>query len=309
MLMFGLRLGNDPRVVVTTTPKPIKIIRDLIADPTTVITRGSTYDNRANLAPAFMAQIIKKYEGTRLGRQELNAEVLDDVPGALWSWTLIEETRWPPHKAVPDLIRIAVAIDPAATSGEEADETGIVVAGKDADGHGYVLADQSGRYPPIEWARTGISLYRQFKADRIVAEVNNGGDMVEATIRMVDPNVSYTKVHASRGKVIRAEPVAALYEQRRVHHIGSFPMLEDQQCGFTTDFDRVAAGFSPDRVDALVWALTDLLVEPMAHSGIFELYREQARALKEADVKPVPKIMYAPGSVEYEKQQQEQGSS
>jgi phage terminase large subunit-like protein len=309
MLMFGLRLGNDPRVVVTTTPKPIKIIRDLIADPTTVITRGSTYDNRANLAPAFMAQIIKKYEGTRLGRQELNAEILDDVPGALWSRTLLEETRWPPHKAVPDLIRIAVAIDPAATSGEEADETGIIVAGKDADGHGYVLADQSGRYPPIEWARTAISLYRQYKADRIVAEVNNGGDMVEATIRMVDPNVSYTKVHASRGKVIRAEPVAALYEQRRVHHIGSFPMLEDQQCGFTTDFDRVAAGFSPDRVDALVWALTDLLVEPMAHSGIFELYREQARALKEAEIKPAPKIMYAKGSVEYEKQQQEQGSS
>jgi phage terminase large subunit-like protein len=273
------------------------------------ITRGSTYDNRANLAPAFMAQIIKKYEGTRLGRQELNAEILDDVPGALWSRTLLEETRWPPHKAVPDLIRIAVAIDPAATSGEEADETGIIVAGKDADGHGYVLADQSGRYPPIEWARTAISLYRQYKADRIVAEVNNGGDMVEATIRMVDPNVSYTKVHASRGKVIRAEPVAALYEQRRVHHIGSFPMLEDQQCGFTTDFDRVAAGFSPDRVDALVWALTDLLVEPMAHSGIFELYREQARALKEAEIKPAPKIMYARGSVEYEKQQQEQGSS
>jgi phage terminase large subunit-like protein len=273
MLMFGLRLGNDPRVVVTTTPKPIKIIRDLIADPTTVITRGSTYDNRANLAPAFMAQIIKKYEGTRLGRQELNAEILDDVPGALWNRALIEETRWPVHKAVPDLIRIAVAIDPAASSGEEADETGIIVAGKDADGHGYVLADQSGRYPPIEWARTGISLYRQFKADRIVAEVNNGGDMVEATIRMVDPNVSYTKVHASRGKVIRAEPVAALYEQHRVHHIGAFPTLEDQQCGFTTDFDRVAAGFSPDRVDALVWALTDLLVDQMPSAGIFELYR------------------------------------
>ena len=270
---FGLRLGNDPRVVVTTTPKPIKIIRDLIADPTTVITRGSTYDNRANLAPAFMAQIIKKYEGTRLGRQELNAEILDDVPGALWNRTLIEETRWPVHKAVPDLIRIAVAIDPAASSGEEADETGIIVAGKDADGHGYVLADQSGRYPPTEWARTAISLYRQYKADRIVAEVNNGGDMVEATIRMVDPNVSYTKVHASRGKVIRAEPVAALYEQHRVYHIGAFPTLEDQQCGFTTDFDRVAAGFSPDRVDALVWALTDLLVDQMPSAGIFELYR------------------------------------
>ena len=145
MLMFGLRLGDDPRVVVTTTPKPIKIIRELIADPTTAITRGSTYDNRANLAPAFLHQIVKKYEGTRLGRQELNAEILDDVPGALWSRALIEDLRWPAHKNVPDLIRIVVAIDPAASTGEDADETGIIVAGKDANGHGYVLADQSGR--------------------------------------------------------------------------------------------------------------------------------------------------------------------
>jgi phage terminase large subunit-like protein len=300
MLMFGLRLGDDPRVVVTTTPKPIRIIRELIADPTTVITRGSTYDNRANLAPAFLAQIIKKYEGTRLGRQELNAEILDDVPGALWNRALIEATRWPVHKTVPDLIRVAVAIDPAASAGEEADETGIIVTGKDADGHGYV---------PIEWARAAIGLYRQYKADRIVAEVNNGGDMVEATVRMVDPNVSYAKVYASRGKIMRAEPVAALYEQHRVHHVGAFPTLEDQQCGFAADFDRASAGFSPDRVDALVWALTDLLVTPMANSGIFELYREQARQLAAANAKPTPKPVYAPGSVEWEKQQQEQGRS
>ncbi len=281
MLMFGLRLGDDPRVVVTTTPKPIKIIRELIADPMTVITRGSTYDNRFYLAPAFLAQIIKKYEGTRLGRQELNAEVLDDVPGALWSRALIEETRWPVHKAVPDLVRIAIAIDPAVSTGEDADETGIIVAGKDANGHGYVLADRSGRYPPTEWARTAIALYRQHKADRIVAEVNNGGDMVEATIRMVDPNVSYTKVHASRGKVIRAEPAAALYEQSRIHHVGAFPTLEDQMCGFTTDFDRKAAGFSPDRVDALVWALSDLLVEPMPGEAMLEFYRMRAREAAE----------------------------
>jgi len=175
MLMFGLRLGPDPRVVVTTTPKPIKIIRELIADPTTVITRGSTYDNRANLAPAFLQQIVRKYEGTRLGRQELNAEILDDVPGALWSRALIEETRWPVHRNIPDLVRIVVAIDPAVSTGEDADETGIVVAGKDANGHGYVLADQSARYAPTEWARTAIALYRQHKADRIVAEVNNRG--------------------------------------------------------------------------------------------------------------------------------------
>ena len=303
MLMFGLRLGPDPRVVVTTTPKPIKIIRELIADPTTVITRGSTYDNRANLAPAFLQQIVRKYEGTRLGRQELNAEILDDVPGALWSRGLIEESRWPAHKNVPDLIRIVVAIDPAVSTGEDADETGIIVAGKDANGRGYVLADQSGRYPPTEWARTAIALYRQHNADRIVAEVNNGGDMVEATIRMVDPNVSYNKVHASRGKVIRAEPVAALYEQGRIHHVGAFPTLEDQQCAFTTDFDRKAAGFSPDRVDALVWALTDLLVEPMPGEGHFEYMRQRAAVLKPPAPEP-PKPVYAPGSMEWAAQQQ-----
>src|SRR5207248_2488988 len=212
-LMSALRLGPDPRVVITTTPKPIKIIRELIADPTTAITRGSTYDNRANLAPAFLQQIVRKYEGTRLGRQELNAEILDDVPGALWSRALIEETRWPVHKKVPDLVRIVVAIDPAVSTGEDADETGIIVAGKDANGHGYVLADQSARYAPTEWARAAIALYRQHKADRIVAEVNNGGEMVESTIRMIDPNISYSAVRASRGKVVRAEPVAALYDQ------------------------------------------------------------------------------------------------
>ena len=284
MLMFGLRPGPDPRVVVTTTPKPIKIIRELIADPTTVITRGSTYDNRANLAPAFMAQIIKKYEGTRLGRQELNAEVLDDVPGALWSRERIDETRWAAHQNVPELIRVVVAIDPAASHGEEADETGIIVAGKDRNGHGYILADRSGRYPPAEWARIAVSLYGAHAADRIVAERNNGGDMVEATIRMVDPNVPITTVWATRGKVVRAEPAAVLYEQSRIHHVGSFPTLEDQMCGFTSDFDRATAGFSPDRVDALVWALTDLLVEPMPYEGLMQFLREQ----EEREGPPLP---------------------
>jgi predicted phage terminase large subunit-like protein len=306
MLMFGLRLGDDPRVVVTTTPKPIKIIRELLTDPTTVITRGSTYDNRANLAPGFLHQIIRKYEGTRLGRQELNAELLDDVPGALWNRELLEASRWPVHKNVPDLVRIAVAIDPAVSTGEDSDETGIIVAGKDADGHGYVLADQSGRYPPTEWARKAISLYRQHKADRIVAEVNNGGDMVEATIRMVDNNVSYSAVRATRGKVVRAEPVAALYEQGRIHHVGAFPTLEDQMCGFTTDFDRVAAGFSPDRVDALVWAFSDLLVEQMASEGHFLWAKAKAESLKPKPP-PAPKPVYARGSVEYEMQQREDG--
>ena len=318
MLMFGLRLGADPRVVVTTTPKPIDLLigpgennrrLGLLRDPSVIVTRGSTYENRPNLAPAFLQQIVRRYEGSRLGRQELEAEILDDVPGALWSGERIEEARWAAHKNVPDLVRIVVAIDPAASHGEEADETGIIVAGKDRNGHGYVLADRSGRYPPTEWARAAISLFGSHKADRIVAERNNGGDMVEATIRMVDPNVPVTTVWASRGKVVRAEPVAALYEQNKIHHVGMFPVLEDQMCGFTSDFDRATAGYSPDRVDALVWALTDLLVEPMSNSGIFELYREQARKLKEANIKSAPVPLYAPGSVEYEQQQRERGSS
>lgn len=179
--------------------------------------------------------------------------------------------------SAPELTRIVVAIDPAAGSGEHADETGIVVAGCDASGHGYVLADASGRYAPAEWARGAIAAYRTHKADRIVAEVNNGGDMVEATLRMVDPNLPFTAVHAARGKVARAEPVAALYEQGKVHHLGAFPLLEDQMCGFSSDFDRAAAGYSPDRVDALVWALSELLVRKLASEGIFEAYRRLAQ--------------------------------
>ncbi len=281
MLMFGLRLGNDPRIAVATTPKPTKLIRMLLADPTVAITRGRTLDNRTNLPEAFLSQIIKRYEGTRLGRQELDAEILDDVPGALWTRAIIERARLG-HGKHPELTRIVVAIDPAVTSGEDSDETGIIVAGKDAEGHGYIIADGSGRYPPTEWARKAVTLYRDHHADRIVAEVNNGGDMVEATIRIIDPNASYSAVRASRGKVVRAEPVAALYEQGRIHHVGMFAALEDQCCAFTTDFDRSAAGYSPDRVDALVWALTELLVEPIVGEGIYELYRARAAKPKDA---------------------------
>jgi len=278
MLMFGLRLGEDPRVVVTTTPRPIKLIRDLLADPKVVTTRGRTVENRANLAPAFLEQIVKRYEGTRLGRQKLDAEILDDMPGALWQRGLIEAAR---TSAAPDLARVVVAIDPAAASSDGADETGIIVAGRDSGGHGYVLADASGRYAPAEWARTAIAAYRAHGADRIVAEINNGGEMVEATLRMIDPNVPFGAVRASRGKVARAEPVAALYEQGRVHHIGALPQLEDQMCAFSSGFDRQAAGYSPDRVDALVWALTELLVEPRAGDAIFETYRQLAASQKE----------------------------
>ena len=273
MLMFGLRLGGDPRAVVTTTPRPTRLIKALVGDPTVAVTRGATRENRQNLAPAFLEQIVRRYQDTRLGRQELDGEILDDVPGALWNHDLIDSAR---VEAMSALSRVVVAIDPAAGSGEHSDETGIVVAGRDTRGHGYVLDDLSGHYTPTEWARTAISAYRTHAADRIVAEINNGGEMVEATLRTVDSAVPFTAVHAARGKVARAEPVAALYEQGRVHHRGAFPALEDQMCGFAHDFDRAAAGYSPDRVDALVWALSELLVTPMTGEGIFEAYRRLA---------------------------------
>ena len=275
MLQFGLRLGQKPRCLVATTPRPTKLIRELLAREgrDVVVTRGSTYENRANLAPGFFDQVIGKYEGTRLGQQELNAELLEDTPGALWSHGIIDAAR---QAAAPNLARIVVAIDPAMTSGEDADETGILVVGKDHQGHGYVLADVSGRYQPIEWAKIAIAAYRTHHADRIVAERNNGGDMVEATIRMVDPNVPVTTVWASRGKVTRAEPISALYEQGRMHHVGGFPQLEDQMTNFTSDFDRQKAGYSPDRLDALVFASTELLVEQMKCWGHFELMRRRA---------------------------------
>jgi phage terminase large subunit-like protein len=252
MLMFGLRLGARPRVVVTTTPKPTRLIRELIASPSTVVTRGSTFDNRANLAPAFLDSIVRKYEGTRLGRQELYAEVLDDVPGALWARAMLEDAQ---HTGpVPDLVRVVVAIDPAVTSGEDSDETGIIVAGVGTDGLVYVLADRTCRMSPDGWATRAIVALDEYKADRIVAEVNNGGDLVEATIRTVRRTVPYTKVNASRGKRVRAEPIAALYEQKRVRHLPGLHALEDQMVTFAPEgSDR-----SPDRVDALVWALTDL---------------------------------------------------
>jgi phage terminase large subunit-like protein len=257
MLQFTMRAGLDPRVCVTTTPRPIPIIRRITADAGTVVTRGSTMDNEQNLAPSFVQAVVERYAGTRLGRQELDGEILDDVPGALWTRRSIDENR---KREAPELERIVIAVDPAASSGEEADETGIVAAGvaKDKDGYnrGYVLADRSLRGSPEEWARAAVALYREMDADRIVAEKNNGGEMVESVIRAVDRNVPVTLVHASRGKAVRAEPISALYEQGRVHHIGAFPALEDQMCMFTPDIDRKQG--SPDRVDALVWALSSL---------------------------------------------------
>jgi phage terminase large subunit-like protein len=274
---FGLRHGKNPRAVITTTPRPIKKLRELIKDPLTRVSRSSSYANRGYLAPQFIHQIIQRYEGTRLGRQEIYAELLDDVPGALWTRDGIEHDRLPYGYVLPAMKRIVVAIDPAMTSGEDADETGLVVAACDWNGHGYVLADVSGHYQPIEWARLALAQFHHHKADRIVAEINAGGEMVENTIRMVDDRVPYTGVHASRGKVIRAEPVSALYEQHRVHHIGMFPQLEDQMCSFVTDWDRTKDG-SPDRVDALVWAFTDLLVEPLPPPVV--ITNEMVRSLR-----------------------------
>lgn len=258
MLQFGLRLGKRPRQVITTTPKPIKLLRELVAryGQDVVITRGSTYDNRANLAPSFFSQIVKVYEGTRLGRQELNAEILDDVQGALWNRDMIEVTR-EPAGSVFDLKRVVVAIDPAISVGEDSDETGIIVAGLDWDDHhAFVIEDLSGKYSPTEWAMKAVAAYRRHRADRIVAESNQGGEMVENTLRVVDSNVPIRMVHAKRGKLIRAEPVSALYEQRRVHHVGAFEALEDQLCTFAPGVSD-----SPDRLDALVYAISDLMVE------------------------------------------------
>ena len=261
-LEFGLRLGGSPRVVATTTPRPIKLIRDLMADPMTVVTRGSTYDNLAHLAPSFLDRMRKKYEGTRLGRQELHAEVLDDVPGALWQRQTLDRDR---RNRLPEFQRVVVAIDPATTSGEDSDETGIIVAAKAADGHAYVLEDLTCRFSPDKWAQRAVSAYYRHRADRLVAEVNNGGDMVERVIRTVDPDIAYKAVKASRGKTVRAEPIAALYEQGRVHHLGLFPALEDQMCSFTPDqFEG-----SPDRVDALVWCLTELMLDAREPQIVF----------------------------------------
>lgn len=254
-LMLGLRLGSHPRVIVTTTPKPVRVVRELLHSDSTHVTRGSTYDNRANLAPAFFEQIIRRYEGTRLGRQELYAEILDDLPGALWTRAMLEDAH---TQTPPDLKRIVVAIDPAVTSGEDSDQTGIIVAGLGVDGLGYVLADRTCRMSPAGWAERALTALDEFQADRIVAEVNNGGDMVEHTIRSVRRNAPYKKVHASRGKRVRAEPIAALYEQARVKHVAGLSELEDQMVTFLPEGNDA----SPDRVDALVWALTDLFNMP-----------------------------------------------
>tara|TARA_B100000287_G_scaffold268306_1_gene252325 strand:- start:184 stop:1506 length:1323 start_codon:yes stop_codon:yes gene_type:complete len=253
MLIFGLRIGDQPQALVTTTPRPTKIIRELVKRDDVVVTRGSTFENKQNLAPSFLHEITERYEGTRLGRQELHAEILDDVDGALWNREMIEAAR---TSTMPDMKRIVVAIDPAVSSKETSAETGIIVAGVDEAGHGYILEDCSIRGTPLEWANEAVAAYHRLQADRIVAEANQGGDMIRHTLDTVDRNIPIRLVHASRGKRVRAEPIAALYEQNRVHHVGSFPDLEDQLCSWVPDLSN-----SPDRLDALVWALTELVVD------------------------------------------------
>lgn len=255
MAMFGLRLGDHPQACITTTPRPIKLLKELIKDPQTIITKGSTYENKQNLAPSFLSKIVKKYEGTRLGRQELNAEILDDVEGALWTRDLIERSRVK-HTQVPDLCRLLIGVDPAVTSNEETSaETGIIAAGLGIDGIGYVLDDYSLLGTPTEWASRSVDAYKRYQADAVVAEINNGGELVETVLRVIDPMVSYWPVHASRGKQTRAQPMSSLYEKGWVKHVGAFPQLEDQMC------EWIPGEKSPDRLDALVWVLTKLMLD------------------------------------------------
>jgi phage terminase large subunit-like protein len=260
MLQFGLRLGWRPRQVITTTPRPVPLIRDFLTREGhgVAVTRGTTYDNRANLAPGFFKQIVKRYEGTRLGRQELNAEILEDVPGALWTRVMLDGGRVA-SSALPQMQRIVIGVDPAAKAsdgGDKTSETGIVVAGLGEDGRGYVLGDLSCRLSPAAWARKVAAAFDRFAANAIVVEINQGGAMVEAVLRAERPGLPLRQVRASRGKTVRAEPIATLYEQGRVSHAGAFAALEDQMVLFTPF--GIEGGGAADRVDALVWALADL---------------------------------------------------
>lgn len=274
-MLLGLRLGDCPQVVATTTPRPRKLIRGVLKDADTYIVRGSTYDNAANLAEKFISKMREKYEGTRLGRQELYAELLEDVAGALWNRDLIDELR---VDAAPEMRRIVVAVDPSGGAEENNDEQGIVACGKGIDGHGYVIADRSCSLSPDGWGRRTVELYRELEADCIVAEANYGGDMVEHVImtaaRSMGVRVRFKLTKATRGKAVRAEPIAALHEQKRQHHIGNFPVLEDQLCSMTANGMEQIQGerkkgdsklrkrsMSPDRADAMVWAMSELFLE------------------------------------------------
>jgi phage terminase large subunit-like protein len=293
-LQFGLRLGEHPKQIVTTTPRPIRLLKDIILRSDTYITKGTTMENLANLAPPFRKAVVDKYLGTRLGRQELNAEVLDDVPGALWNRIMLDETRIRPIDSLtpvrlPQFRRVVVAVDPQKELGETAAETGIIVVGLADNGEGYLLEDLSINGSPEEWGRVAVQAYDDWAADNIVYEANQGGEMVAAVIRgaakslksdgeRAEDFVPLKAVHATRGKMVRAEPVSQLYEQKRVHHVGFFPELEDQLCEYTPDGKM---GYSPDRMDALVWALTELMVGSIPYEGLMDYYRQEAGAIQD----------------------------
>ena len=308
-LQFGLRLGEHPKQIVTTTPRPIRLLKDIILRSDTAITKGSTMENLVNLAPPFRKQVVDRYLGTRIGRQELNAEILDDVPGALWNRMMIDETRIRPVDAetpiaLPHFMRVLVAVDPAKEvdkkksekKGVDIDsggggyaETGIIVVGLTQEGHGYVLEDLSFHGTPEEWGQVAVMAYDDWAADLLVYEANQGGEMVAAVLRQAAKSlkdegkreadfVPLKAVHATKGKYVRAEPVSQLYEQKKVHHVGYFGELEDQMCEYTPDGSM---GYSPDRMDALVWGLTELMVGSIPHEGLLDYYRQEAQAVKD----------------------------
>jgi phage terminase large subunit-like protein len=259
----ALRIGENPRACITTTPKPIKLLRQWRdrADGSVHITRGSTFENARHLSKKALAELLRRYEGTRIGRQELYAEIIDDVEGALWTWTMLNRLRID-TEATPDLLRVVVGVDPALTAGEDSDETGIVVAAqvKGSTPPEYLILDDfSGRYSPETWARKASEAAEQYGAERIVAEANNGGDLVKHVLEQAAPwqKQRVKLVHASQGKKTRAEPIVALYEQERVHHVAGLGLLEEQMTGWVP-----GVGTSPDRVDAAVWAITALAGRP-----------------------------------------------
>jgi phage terminase large subunit-like protein len=298
-LQFGLRLGEHPRQIVTTTPRPMKLLKEIILRSDTAITKGSTMENLANLAPPFRKAVIEKYEGTRIGRQELNAELLDDTPGALWNRSALDELRITPVDSMtpvrlPDFVRVIVAVDPQKEAGEAAAETGIMVVGKTAEGKGYLLEDLSVNGTPEEWGRAAVRAYDDWAADKIVYEANQGGEMVASVLRNAAKSLKEDKerqedfiplkaVHASRGKHVRAEPISQLYEQKKIHHVGFFPELEDQLCEYTPEGNM---GYSPDRMDALVWGFTELMIGSIRHEGLMDYYRQEHQAAVERLTNP-----------------------
>lgn len=306
-LQFGLRLGPDPRCVVTTTPKPLPILRQLMADPAGIVSKGSTFDNKAHVPPAFLDRIVRRYEGTRLGRQELHAELLLDVQGALWPYETILGCR---VTSAPDLQRVVVAVDPSGSNGDDdGDMQGIVVVGFGVDGRGYVLADRSCQLSPQGWGRRAIEAFDAFAADRIVAEKNYGGEMVRFTLQAVRKTAPVVLVNASRGKMLRAEPVSALYEQGRISHVvadladNHLADLEGEM-RHATSTGYVGEG-SPNRLDALVWALTDLfLAEPAAGAAFLELARRGLASKEAAGAAPLAPDP-APGSLEWSRRREQ----